>query len=228
MHAISLAAAIALYAARSFGVHPSTPGDAIAASERAGFDAVSLAAAQGSVASVFAIQTQLANMPEVVSAFWSCIEAGDFSIDAYEEVAFALWADPSIEELRPAVAVVESALSSAEANKAVIRELAMEGMGDPLASSMTNFVVNAHWRVPDEFKVLSGDKAFWAATEAALIAERRAARLGELLGHAEVALLATIRANPAVQAAKQGLEANLAAILAAVDQALATPPAGPE
>ncbi len=174
-----------------------------------------IACAGGTAGSVVQIESQLVEASGLIGELWSAVEADDAAVGSYREIALRSWAEPSHPDDVQIVSGVAAAHAAAEAARANVRTAAVASLPDAPRAALLRHIANAHWRVPTEFKVLEGDVAFWSDVQSAIIAERRAQRLGLPLAAEHASLLSSIRSDPAVQLAKAGLDANLAAISAA-------------
>jgi len=133
----------------------------------------------------------------------------------HQDVQQALSLDPANESLQTQLATITSQLSQAQAQlestRADLAEVALEGWTEPQLQKLEGWKASSDRRVPPEFRVTGRSDAQWKAIELALIAERRAARLGQEFAGAQQELLTSVRAEQAVLAAQQALQTNLPA-----------------
>jgi hypothetical protein len=107
---------------------------------------------------------------------------------------------------------LEIARGQLAAKQVEIRLVACTALSAEVQSRVSTVIANASRRVTPEFRVLGGADLWWTEVEKALIEERRSQRTGETLDEDSAALLASIRADPAVQAASVSLAAHVAGI----------------
>jgi len=95
-----------------------------------------------------------------------------------------------------------------------IFESATASMNGAQRFTLTRIRLNRSWKQPTEFLTVDRTQEEWVALRDALANERISAENGEDPDPDAQALLAQLRSNPAVSAAKANLDANLALITA--------------
>lgn len=125
----------------------------------------------------------------------------------------ALAASPSSENLAAARTAARNDLAAAQAAlaaaPATVRTALLAEANAGKKAKLEVFIAAARFITPPEFKVVSRTDAEWKALEGALRAEARAARRGETLDQAKATLLASVRGNADVIAAKARLDGDL-------------------
>lgn len=120
-----------------------------------------------------------------------------------------------------AVSAAEAQLAAAglawTSARAALFSEATADLPQPAAAMVGVYASGLHTHVPAELRAVAREPAQWTAIQAALRAEARAARLQTELAEAHAALLASVRADPAVQAAAVSLASSLPALKAALE-----------
>jgi hypothetical protein len=98
--------------------------------------------------------------------------------------------------------------------------IASSGLNNTKRSTLATIQANRHWELPVEFLVVDRTEAQWVRLRNCLANERVAAKLGEDPDPDSQATLAQLRSNPLVAAAKANVDANLAVVTTAWEQAV--------
>lgn len=122
----------------------------------------------------------------------------------------------AIDAAKTAFDTAAAALASARQQ---LRTAALEELDAPAVAMIDAWRLAGDRRVPDEFRAAARTEQQWMAIESALRAEGRAAREATSLDEGMATLLSEVRAESAVVAAKQALDANLDAVSAVYESA---------
>jgi hypothetical protein len=138
------------------------------------------------------------------------------------DLAAALSLDPESEQLQTqyasALAQQATILQQIAQAQGDLRDLVGEELSPEQAAQLVVWRGSEGRSVPPQFRVAERSGAEWDAIEHALIAERRAQRLGETLAAEHAAVLADVRGEVEVIAAANSLELNLPAVQTAFEQ----------
>ncbi|MGE3109829.1 MAG: hypothetical protein AB7O77_15945 [Phycisphaerales bacterium] len=143
-------------------------------------------------------------------------QAGQAASDAAGRVTTAieqLRGDPASTELGAALTQGRADLAAADALTHTVAEslvtLALQDLGAEAVTAIQHFRVTTGYVVPPESRAASLSSDDWSAYEAALVAERRADRLGEELSARHAQILSQVRTNSDVIQARQRMDALL-------------------
>lgn len=171
-----------------------------------------MAAAGSSSASASLLFGALAESPETVVTMIATRAQADLAGAAFTDAAQLRWFGVEGSDVAAAVRARDDADAAAQAAVEAVRLVALAPLPESERINLNIIWSNRSRRVPMEFRVLELDDATWRAVRRALLEEARAAADGTELDPAMAALLADIRGDPAVMAAKQSMEANLGAL----------------
>jgi hypothetical protein len=149
-------------------------------------------------------------------------QAADAAASAVTILAEALRQQPDDGQLVAQYDASASALQAARDQIELVRgqlfESATESASAEQVAKLLIWRSGNGFRVPPEFRAVERTADEWSSIEAALRAERRAARLNEVLDESVAQLLNTVRSHAAVTAAASQLQANLQAMQGLFDQ----------
>lgn len=121
--------------------------------------------------------------------------------------------DPAIVEASAAAVSARAAAATAVSSaKDALFAAATQDIAAAKSAALAMFGAAATKRVPDEFRATARSDEQWTAIERALRAESRALREGSSLGESNATLLAEVRSETAVAAAKARLDSELTAM----------------
>lgn len=153
--------------------------------------------------------TRLGSAVPAKETLWRKVQSGLGSRDDVTAL------DAAVTELNAALAGQTSAVS------AMFDAGTVSLSSDTKAALVLERTSQLAWGLPMQYLVKSRTQADWVALRDALDNERVSSKLGEDPDQAAQALLATVRADPAIAAAKTNLDTKLGAVTAAWEAAAA-------
>lgn len=163
--------------------------------------------------SVASIAANLESEPELRQV----LSAQRATVEAAASQATTLWnnvlANPDDQQVETQYAAAIAGLQSAKSQLASTTEelfdTAVQGLTQAQVDRLVTWRTTQGRRVPPEFRVTSRSDEQWQAIEAALVAEKRAERLGEELDSDHDQVLGAVRAEFDVIAAANALQSGL-------------------
>ena len=190
------------------------PGDFQVKLIRAGLDAKALCAAGVAPGAILSV---LQSAADNINGAPTALDSADAGFATSNNTADALVrkmqsGKASQEEIASYPAAKTALLSAQGAQQSVLDgyfSAATANLSNAQRLALTNIRANKGWELPTEYLVVNRTETEWVALRDALANERIAAELPGTLSQTCQALLATVRADPAVAAARTNIQANI-------------------
>lgn len=174
---------------------------------------------------ITAARTWLADQAQTLSAADAAVAAARGDVERLESTirAGAAGGASVVTSLSAARASLQSASDDLAAALRALRDASVSaaGLTDAQAALLLRHSINRATELPNQFQTVERTDADWTGLRDALANERIALALGRTPATAPQALLAQVRATPAVSAASANLTARLSGLRSAWAQALA-------